>query len=154
MGVLYAAVAILAAVGLGAVVLALFGIDTQLGASPTWALIGRMTITFVLWVLVGIGVGTLVRNQIAAVVGVLAVTLFVEPILRTVGGFVDGVSAVTRLLPGSASDALVGASVYTSLGTQGTGSELEWWAGGLLLLGYAVVFLVVGWSVSWRRDVS
>lgn len=153
MGILYAALAIVAAVGLGGAVLAVFGVDAQLGQGDTWALIGRMVLAFVLWVLVGIGVGTLVRNQIAAVVGVLAFTQFLEPILRTIGGLVDGVSTLTRLLPGAASDALVGASVYASLGGQ-TGDALPWWVGGLLLLGYGAVFLLLGWLTSWRRDVS
>jgi hypothetical protein len=153
MGVLYAAVAIVAAVAPGAGLLAAFGVDTQLSQSETWALLGRMAIGLILWVLVGIGVGTAVRNQVAAVVGVLAFTQFIEPILRTVGAFVDGVSDITRYLPGAASDALVGASVFTTLGGA-TGTGLEWWAGGLVLLGYAAVFLVLGWLVSWRRDVS
>ena len=154
MGVLYAVLAIVAAVGPGAALLAAFGVDAQLGRGDTWALIGRMAIAFVLWVFVGIGVGTLVRNQIAAVVGVLAFTQFVEPILRTVGAFVDGVSDVTRLLPGAASDTLVGESIYASLGGQSGAASLPWWVGGLLLLGYAAVFLVAGWLTSWRRDVS
>ena len=153
MGALYAALAIVAAVGVGAALLAAFDIDTQLGSSDTWALIGRMAIAFILWVLIGIGVGTLVRNQVAAVVGVLAFTQFVEPILRTVAAFVDGLSDVTRYLPGAASDTLVGASIYTNLGGV-TDSGLEWWVGGLLMLGYAVVVLVLGWLVSWRRAVS
>lgn len=153
MGVLYAALAIVAAVGPGAGLLAAFGLSTELSHSDTWALIGRMAIALVLWVLVGIGVGTLVRNQVAAVVGVLAFTQFLEPILRTIGAFVDGVSEITKFLPGAASDALVGASVFSTLGTT-TGTPLEWWAGGLVLLGYAVVFLGLGWLFSWRRDVS
>lgn len=154
MGLLYAALAIAAAVGLGATLLTVFGIDTRLGDSATWALIGRMAIAFVLWVLIGIGVGTLVRNQIAAVVGVLAFTQFIEPILRTVGAFVEGLSTVSRLLPAAASDTLVGASVYSSFGGQTTSGALPWWAGGLIMLGYAVVFLGAGWLASWRRDVS
>lgn len=153
MGVLYAVLAIVASVGAGAALLAVFGIGTELGESATWAMIGRMVIAFVLWALIGIGVGTLVRNQIAAVVGVLAFTQFIEPILRAVGMFVDGVSGVTDYLPGAASDALVGASIYSSIGG-GTASGLEWWAGGVVLLGYAVVFLLLGWLFSWRRDVS
>ncbi|GAA3026143.1 ABC transporter permease subunit [Microbacterium dextranolyticum] len=154
MGTLYAGLALVAAVGSGAALLALFGIDTQLTEPATWALIGRMALAFVLWVFIGVGVGTLVRNQIAAVVGVLAFTQFIEPILRTVGGFVDGVSNITRLLPGASSDTLVGASIYTNLGGQAPQGALEWWVGGLLMLGYAAVFLVAGWLVSWRRDVS
>lgn len=155
MGVLYAALAVVASVGPGAGVLAGFGIDTQLAAADTWALLGRMAIAFVLWTLVGVGIGTLVRNQVAAIVGVLAFTQFIEPILRVVGGFVGGVSTVTGYLPGAASDALVGASIYASLGGTGAGGDpLEWWVGGLLLLAYGVVFLLLGWLFSWRRDVS
>ncbi|AUG28391.1 ABC transporter permease subunit [Microbacterium hominis] len=153
MGLLYAVVALLAAVGIGAGALALVGVDTRLGEGETWAMIARMVVAFVLWALIGIGVGTLVRNQVAAVVGVLAFTQFVEPILRTVAGFVDGLSSVTTALPGAASDALVGASIYTSIGGA-AGSTLTWWGGGLILLAYAVVLLGLGYLVSWRRDVA
>jgi hypothetical protein len=99
MGVLYAAVALVAAVGIGAAALAAFGIDTRLGETDTWAMIGRIVASFVLWTLIGVGVGTLVRNQVAAVVGVLAFTQFLEPIARTVATLVDGVSGVTAYLP-------------------------------------------------------
>ena len=34
-----------------------------------------------------------------------------------------------------------------------TAASLEWWGGGLVLLGYAVVLLVLGHLLSWRRDV-
>lgn len=155
MGGLYAVIAIIAAVGPGAALLAVFGIDPTLDSLDTWAMIGRMAIAFVLWVLLGIGVGTLVRNQVAAVVGVLAFTQFIEPILRTVGAFVDGLAEVTQYLPGAASDALVGVSIFTSLGgADASGLSLEWWVGGLVLLAYAALFLLLGWLLSWRRDVS
>lgn len=153
LGALYAALALLATVGLGAIVLLAFDIDTRLGESAMWAMIGRMVLAFVLWALVGVGVGTLIRNQVAAIVGVLAFTQFIEPILRTVGGFVDGVAEVTRYLPGAASDALVGPSIFSTVAGQ-SGDGLDWWVGGLILLGYAAVFLVLGWLFSWRRDVS
>ncbi|RLK46663.1 ABC transporter permease subunit [Microbacterium telephonicum] len=154
LGLLYAALAIVVTVGPGAGLLAAFGVDTKLDDSDIWAMIGRMVIAFVLWMLIGIGVGTLVRNQVAAVVGVIAFTQFLEPILRTVGGFVDGVTDVVRWLPGAASDALVGASIYTSFMGAQADDQIAWWAGGLVLLGYAVVLLVAGYLFSWRRDVS
>jgi len=153
MGLLYAVVALVAAVGVGALALALVGVDTRLGHAETWAMIARMAAAFVLWTLIGIGIGTLVRNQVAAVVGVLAFTQFVEPIARTVATLVDGVSGVTTYLPGAASDALVGASIYTSLGGA-SASALPWWAGGLVLLGYAAALLLIGYLTSWRRDVA
>ncbi|GAA1466108.1 ABC transporter permease subunit [Microbacterium thalassium] len=153
MGVVYGIAGIVASVGPGAAFLAAFGLDTELGSSDTWALLGRMMLASVLWVLVGVGVGALVRNQVGAIVIVLVFTQFLEPVGRAAGAFVEGLNTVTQYLPGAASDALVGASVFTSMpGT--TGSSLEWWIGGLVLLGYAVVLLVLGYLVSWRRDVS
>ncbi len=156
MGVVYGVVALVATVGPGAGLLAAFGIDPDLGSVDTWAMLGRIVIAFALWVLVGIGIGTLVRNQVAAVVGVIAFTQFVEPILRTVAGFVASVGDAARFLPGAASDALVGSSIYSTLaGAAPQAAEpLAWWAGGLVLLGYAVVLLVLGGLISWRRDVA
>ena len=115
-----------------------------------------MILAFVLWVLIGVGVGALVRNQVGAIVGVLVFTQFLEPVGRAAAAFVEGLSDVTRFLPGAASDALVGASVF-DMGMRAAGGvaePLEWWAGGLVLLGYAVVLVVLGHLVSWRRDVS
>jgi hypothetical protein len=34
------------------------------------------------------------------------------------------------------------------------GDTLEWWAGGLVLLGYAVVLVVIGLLTTWRRDID
>ncbi|GAB3603540.1 ABC-2 transporter permease [Microbacterium aureliae] len=153
MGVIFGVVGIVASVAPSAGVLAAFGVDTALTEVDTWTLLGRMMIASVLWVLVGIGVGALVRNQVAAIVGVLVFTQFLEPIGRAAAAFVDGLSTFTQYLPGAAGDALVGASVFTSMPGGGTGG-LDWWAGGLVLLGYALVFVVLGQLISWRRDVS
>jgi len=153
LGLLYGVVGIVAAVGAGAGSLAAFGVDTELGSADTWTLIARMLLAYVLWVLVGIGVGTALRNQVAAIVVVLAVTLFVEPIVRTVAGFVDGVGDVVRWLPSAAGDALVGDTIFSAMSTSG-GTLLDWWVGGLVLLAYAVVLLVIGQLSSWRRDVN
>jgi hypothetical protein len=59
---------------------------------------------------------------------------------------------VAKFLPGAAGDALVGASFYTTLG--GSADTLEWWQGGLVLAGYAAVFLGIGAATFWRRDVT
>lgn len=154
LGVVYAVIAIVATVGPAAGFLAGFGLDTDLTSSDTWALLVRIVIAFVLWVLVGIGVGALVRNQVAAVVIVLAFTQFVEPLARLAASFVEGLSNVTNFLPGAAGDALVGSSILAIAGAGAASAPLEWWAGGLVLLGYAAVFLVIGYFTSWRRDVS
>jgi hypothetical protein len=153
-GVMLGVIGIVAAVGTSAAFLAGFGLETEITSPDTWAMLGRMLLAYVLWTLIGVGVGALVRNQVGAIVGVLVFTQFIEPIGRTAAAFVDGLSDVTRFLPGAASDALVGASVYAATIPQGSADPLEWWVGGLVLLGYAVVFVVLGHLVSWRRDVS
>lgn len=155
LGVLYAVLAIIAAVAPAAGLLAGFGLDAGFSSSDTWALLGRIVISFVLWVLVGIGVGALVRNQVAAIVILLAFTQFIEPLARLASSFVDGLYDITKFLPGSAGDALVGASIFTlTAGAQTGGTPLAWWGGGLVLLGWAAVFLVLGYLTSWRRDVT
>jgi ABC-2 type transport system permease protein len=153
MGALYGVIGVIASVGPAAAVLAAYSMETQLDSVDTWALFGRMLIAFVLWVFIGIGVGALVRNQVGAIVGVLVFTQFVEPIVRTAAAFAEGIEPYTRYLPGAASDALVGASVFSMAMPSGS-DQLEWWVGGLVLLGYAAVLLVLGSLFSWRRDVS
>jgi ABC-type transport system involved in multi-copper enzyme maturation permease subunit len=152
-GALFAVIAVVSAVGPAAGILAALGLDTELGSGDTWALFARSVLALVLWTLVGIGVGTLVRNQVVAIVVVLAFTQFVEPLLRLAGGFVDWLAEVTRFLPGAASDALIGSSIYNVMGA-GEGSILEWWHGGLVLLAYALVLLLIGHIASWTRDVT
>lgn len=153
LGVLYGLLAAIAAVAVGAGILAAFGLDTGLGSPDTWAMVGRMLLASVLWVFVGIGVGATVRNQVATIVIVLAFTQFLEPIGRTLGALVDGLSDVLRFLPGAAADTLVGSSVFSAMQAGGT-EPLEWWVGAVVLLGYAVLFLVIGQFTSWRRDVN
>lgn len=157
MGLVFAVIALISAVGPGAAFIAGFGLDTAFGSSDTWALIGRTILALVLWSLIGVGIGTLVRNQVVAIVIVLAFTQFIEPIARAASSLVEGLSSVTNFLPGAASDALVGASIFTGLAGQtatvGT-APLEWWGGGITLAVYAAVFLVLGHLLSWRRDVT
>lgn len=153
-GVGFGIVGALSSVGPAAGLLAAFGVETDLGVGSTWALIARVVLALTIWVIVGIGVGALVRNQVAAVVGVLVFTQFLEPIARAAGAFVSGLDTVTNYLPGAASDALVGASIFQMAGAGTSTSGLEWWAGGAVLLAYAAVLLVLGYALNWRRDVS
>jgi putative exporter of polyketide antibiotics len=46
----------------------------------------------------------------------------------------------------------VGSSFF-SIAAPGS-SLLEWWQGGLVLLAYAVVLTVIGYLLTWRRDVT
>lgn len=155
-GLLYGIIAVVSTVAPAAAAFAAFGIDPALGSVDTWAMFGRILLALVLWTLIGVGVGALVRNQVAAVVGVLAFTQFLEPIARLAGGFIDGADAALQYLPGSASDTLVGYSLYGALGsaTASADAGMEWWGGAIVLAGYAVIVLLLGYVASWRRDVA
>ncbi|RZU66888.1 hypothetical protein EV379_3258 [Microterricola gilva] len=147
-------VAWLATVGLGAAALGAFDLETGLGAEDSWTMIARGVLAMALWAAVGVGLGTLVPSQVAALIIVIAFTQFVEPTLRLAASFNEVTASIARFLPGAASDALVGASFY-SIATPGGGSEaLLWWQGGIILLAIAIAATVGGYFTSWRRDVT
>mgnify|MGYP001807508130 CR=1 FL=1 len=154
-GALFGVVGLVASFGLGAPILSATGTETGLGDSATWALAGRIVLAMALWAVIGVGVGSLIQNQVAAIISVLAFTQFVEPILRLGTSIWDWTAAVGRFLPGAASDALVGSSIFTSFaGGGGSTDPLEWWQGGLVLAAVALVVSVLGYLTAWRRDIT
>jgi ABC-2 type transport system permease protein len=153
LGAGFGMIAFLTSVGTGAAALAAFGLDTELGEPDTWALIGRGVLAMALWATIGVGLGSLVPNQVAAIVIVLAFTQFIEPILRLAASLNDVTATIGQFLPGAASDALVGASFY-SIASVGAAESLDWWQGGLVLLAIGVVATLIGGATTWRRDVT
>ena len=83
----------------------------------------------------------------------LAFTQFVEPVARMALPAVldDAGSRVASFLPGAAGEAMTGASLFNALSM---GGILEWWQGALVLVGYALLFAVVGRVTTFRRDVG
>ena len=94
-----------------------------------------------LYGLIGVGVGALVRNQVAAVVFALVWEFVLAGIVVAL------LPAVGRWLPQGAARAL-------SQETLTDGSLLPPWAGGVVLVAYAVVFSALGARLLVRRDVT
>ena len=153
LGALYGVAGVIVSVGAGAGILSIFGVDTKLGETDTWALIARVILAYMLWALIGVGLGSLISNQIAAIVGVLVFTQFIEPLLLVAQATIEALKDVLEFLPGAATNTLIGSSFF-ALATPATGAVDPWWTGGLYLLGYAVVFLFLGYLIRWRRDVN
>lgn len=154
-GAVFGIISLLASVGLGAPVLAATGQETLLDDGDTWLMLGRIVLAMALWGLVGVALGVLIPSQIGSIVTIIAFTQFVEPILRTAAAFADWLGEVAKFLPGAAGDALVGASFFSVFAGGGGGAApLEWWQGGLVLAGYAVVMGAIGAATTWRRDVT
>ncbi|WP_394553988.1 ABC transporter permease [Agromyces sp. MMS24-JH15] len=152
-GAVFGVLGFAASVGAGAAALSAFGVDPTLDATDTWAMVGRGILAMALWGAIGVGLGAVVPNQVAAIVIVIAFTQFVEPMLRLVSSLSDVTAEIGKYLPGAASDALVGASIY-SMAAIGQSASLEWWQGGLVLAGYAALLTVIGGATTWRRDVT
>lgn len=152
-GAVFGVLGFAAAVAAGAGALSLWGLDTALDASDTWALVGRGILAMALWGAIGVGIGSVVPNQVAAIVIVIAFTQFVEPVLRLVASLSDVTAQVAKFLPGAASDALVGASFF-SVASMGADVRLDWWQGGLVLGAIALVLAILGGATTWRRDVT
>jgi hypothetical protein len=154
-GALFGVIGLLASMGIGAPILSATGVDPQLDSSETWALAARILLAMAIWAALGVGLGVLVPNQVAVIVIVLAFTQFVEPILRFGTSIWEWTAEIGRFLPGAASDALVGASFFTSLGSASSGvAPLEWWQGGLVLAAITAIIVLAGALTTWRRDVT
>lgn len=156
-GALLSVFGLVGGVGTGAAIFAATDADPMLGSAETWALFGRIAAAMAIWTLIGFGVGVLVRSQAFAIVIALVFTQFLEPVLRSAAMFWDWSASVARFLPGSATDTFVGSSAMDlAAGDAGASSAVEplpIWAGALVLVAYAVVALLAGWALRWRRDI-
>ena len=149
----------LAAVSLAGLLIAVLSSLFAVGAS--WALIAargdalifdRTVVEVLLGVVlclalygpIGVGVGALIRNQIAAVVVALAWTFLVEQLLVAL------LPEIGRWTPGGA------ASAVLQLGDVATtrGDLLPVWGGAVLLVVYALVLSGVGARLTLRRDLT
>jgi ABC-2 type transport system permease protein len=90
--------------------------------------------------LVGVGVAALVRNQVAALVGVAVWVLLVEGLLMNL----LNAPSLGKWLPSAAAAAL----------TNPGGAQLSRLAGTLVLAGYALALALVGTRLVVRRDIT
>lgn len=117
-------------------------------------LLSRLALTMAVYVLIGAGVGALVRNQVAALLVVVGYLYMGETLLS----MIPWVNQLYPLLPGGATAALNGFTyvtdtMATELGTTSIGL-LSPMGGGLLLAGYAVAAAALAVAVPMRRDVQ
>lgn len=150
-GVLFCVVTAVFAVPIGAAVLHAVGLPTSLGDGKVLTSILLNMLGFAIWAIFGLGIGTLLKNQIVAIV--LALVLYIG---QTVVGGILAVLAiqfnaawlikVQYWLPGGASSVMISTTDIPGIP--------PWWAGALTLLGYGVVAAVIGTLITVRRDVS
>ncbi len=150
--VLAAKLAVSALVGLGfgllaeglmaaatTVALSARGIDNRLSGGDYVQLLAGGTAAAALWATIGLGVGALVRNQVATLLGLCAWMLVVENLL------LPFVPDAGRFTPGAAGLALAGRTADKLLAPA---------PAALVLLSFAAAVAAVGWVATLRRDVA
>ena len=139
----YALACVAATVAVAVPWLARQGIDVSLTGDGIPATLAGVVVAVLLHALVGVGLGALLRDQVATVVGLLVYFFIVEPILTRV----SALSSWTVYLPGAASNALTQVS-------QANQEFLEPWQGGVVLAGYGIALAAAGTFFALRRDVT
>ena len=123
------------------------GIEVDLGAESTVRIIAGGIITVAIFGIIGVGVGALLRNQVAAVVGIIVYLFLVEGILSAI----PKVQEAYPYLPGGAASALISTD---DPNVQSPTELLDPWQGGVLLLAYGLGFALLGSLLTVRRDVT
>lgn len=135
------------AAGVGALTITLRGFPLGLGADGVARTLVLAALGVAVWAVFGLGLGTLLTNQVAAVLAALGFLIVGEPLLGLLLNYLD-VGAAARYLPGLASQALSAPAVT------GDNGVLPWWGGAGMLLGYGGAFAAVGMALTSRRDVT
>jgi ABC-2 type transport system permease protein len=133
------------------IILDALNLPVQLGEPAVWRAIGLNALAFGLWAVLGVGLGVLIRSQLAA-----TLTL---AIVYTVGAAVIGgifqllasqvaewIGKLQVLVPTTASQLMLS-------GTELPGNPPRW-VGAVVLIGYAALAGVVGTLITKRRDIS
>jgi ABC-2 type transport system permease protein len=103
-----------------------------------------MILVFALFAILGVGVGSVLTNQVAAIIVVLGWFIILEGILVTL------VHGAERWVP-------TGAATAAANLTRGRGIDFglfNWWQGALLMLFYGLAFATVGSLILARRDIT
>lgn len=130
------------------------GYSPQLTEWPVVRAVLMNGLAFGLWGILGVGLGVLVRNQIAAVVLGAVAYIIATPIVQ--GAFYvvyalwierDWVLQAMVAVPSIASTVMISPEKTYA-------QSPEWWVGALVLVGYGIVFGTIGTLITRRRDIS
>jgi ABC-2 type transport system permease protein len=119
-------------------------VDVVLSGTDVARTLGGVALEVAFYAVLGVGLGCLMRNQIAAIVGFVVYIFVLGPILSGV----HATSEVAQYLPYQAGNAL--GRLTSSVDEAMLGQA----AGGLVLLAWALAFAALGTRVAIRRDIT
>lgn len=129
------------------------GYGTQLDQWPVQRAILMNGLAFGLWGVLGVGLGVLIRNQIGAVVTGAVAYIIGTQAVTLVLGLLSGLLEQAWVLKAAVAWPSVASQVMVSAEPT-FGLTAQWWVGALVLVGYGLVFGVIGTLITRRRDIS
>lgn len=133
---------------------ALRGVRLGMTGEQLVILLTQMAVASAVYMVLGVAIGALARNQLVAIGVVLGYFYFLEYVVM----LIPGVNLVYPFLPGGATASLTRFTFLTeTLAEQTTWSAAPLGSpavGGAILLGYALVAAVVAVAVPLRRDLT
>ena len=148
-GVFYGLVFLLGSVGVGATTIAIKGYPPIPEAGTITRTLALSLLVLGLWALIGLGVGILIPNQVAAILIAVGAAWIVEPLLAFGLSFASWGRPIVPYLPSEATSAMVG-----QINANPNVALLSWWAGALVLVAFAAVLAGIGSLLTVRRDVT
>ena len=143
-GLLFGIVAQVVTVAVAAPVVLARGADLNLGNADVARSLALGIPGIALWGVIGVALGILLRNQIAAIL-VAIFYIFIGDLLISGGLSWANLDGAVPYTPNNASAAVVGGFTGFDL--------LEWWTGLLVLLAYGLVIALLGWAIGRSRDI-
>ncbi len=102
-----------------------------------------------LYAILGVSVGSLITNQVAAILSALVWVLLIEALAGL------AFPSAARWLPGGALNAAMDVALRSDLtGGLTQADPLPAWAGMVVLLAYAAVFAAIASRTTLRRDIT
>lgn len=147
---------ILAGTAAGALftVAAIRGISLGMPTGTVLQMLARIGLAMLVYLLIGVGVGALLRNQVAALCVVIGYLYLGEPLLM----MIPGVNALYPILPGGATASLTDFTYLADAISQEVGGTavhlLPPAAGAALLTGYSLVAALLAVILPMRRDIA
>ncbi len=116
----------------------------------TWRSLILGVFSLALWTMIGMGIGILVKNLLAAMLIGISFAYLVEPILSLIFFFRKW-EVPLNLMPSGATNAMLG---ITSPVLFAGNDPFAWWQGALVLVTWCLLPAVIGVMATVRRDVT
>jgi hypothetical protein len=132
---------------------AVHGVRLGLPATTVAGLLVRIAVAMAVYTVLGVGVGALLRNQMAALVVIGCYLYMGESLLL----FIPGVNAIYPFLPGGATSALTDFTLLADAADQAVGSTAQLLpplGGALVLTAYTLLAAALAIAVPLRRDIT